>query len=370
MIKAVAAATIAVALTVAGFHADAPEHADLGGLRIDQLQYIETHNSYHLAPDATMLLYLMSSGYSDGPDWPGKRLARAVDYSDLPLETQLDLGLRAFELDVYDDPAGGRFTEPRIFRSLRALKLPPDAPWDPQGKMRAPGFKTLHKEDYDPRSTCPVFRDCLREIAAWSARHRDHVPILVMLETKGAAPGRDCPGLCRDGWLRLEAEISAVFGADRLVRPADTAAGWPLIDAVRGKVMFFLLDEDSAAQSYREAARLGGLSILFTGERPGKTAALVRDRGRWAILPRPDDRRIAQAQGAGMLVYTRGDADTEQARSNDTARRDQALASGATIVSTDYPIPDRRFSDYSVRFADGGYVRCNPVTARESCRDR
>lgn len=355
------------ALPLSASVAPPPEHADLGRLRLDQVQYVETHNSYHLAPDPAMLLYLLSSGYSDGPDWPGKRLARATAYSNLPLTTQLELGIRAFELDVHDDPAGGRFAKPEIFRELAARRLPAAAPWDPQGRMREPGFKTLHKSAYDPRSTCPLFEDCLREIAAWSARHRDHMPILVMIETKGGTPGTDCKGLCRDGWLRLEGEISRVFAPDAIVRPAETAAGWPTIDVARGKVMFLLLDEDDAAESYREAARGGGLSILFAGERPGKGRSLKTDRGRWAILPNPEDARIAVAQRVGMLSYTRADADTEEARSGDTRRRDAAMARGATIVSTDYPFPDRRLSNYSVRFGEGGYVRCNPVTAGKLC---
>ena len=41
---------------------------------------------------------------------------------------------------------------------------------------------------------------------------------------------------------------------------------------------------------------------------------------------------------------------------------DKALASGAQYVSTDYARPDRRFSDYSVRFPDGQVARSNPVS--------
>ncbi|KPL68678.1 hypothetical protein SZ64_11570 [Erythrobacter sp. SG61-1L] len=366
-IAAFAAAILLSGTTLGSGPEPSREHAKLGALRLDQVQYIETHNSYHIAPDSTMLLYLMSSGYSDGPEWPGQALARAIAYSNLPLETQLQLGLRAFELDLYDDPQGGRFAEPGIFAALRRHGLAPDAPWDAKGTMGQPGFKVFHKEAYDPRSTCPLFRECLREIANWSDRHRDHVPILIMLEIKGGTPGRQCPILCKDGWTRLEAEISSTFGPDRLIRSSDVAAGWPTIDRSRGKVMFFLLDEDRVAASYRVAAASSNLSLLLAGERPGEGAPLPVERERWAILPDPADPRIATAQGAGMLTYTRADTDTAEARADDVSRRDRALASGATIVSTDYPLPDRRFSDYMVRFADGSYLRCNPVTAKGHC---
>jgi len=364
--KALLTISMASALTQAA--AQRPEHAELGSLRLDQVQYIQTHNSYHLAPDSTMVLYLLSSGYRDGPDWSGKRLARATAYSNLPLETQLELGIRAFELDVYDDPQGGRFGEPAIFRALAERRLPPAAPWDPEGAMKRPGFKTIHKEHYDPRSTCPVFKDCLREIAQWSARHPDHVPIFVMIETKDGVSDAACPGLCADGWTRLAGEITAIIPRDAILRPADIGSGWPTIDAARGKILFFLLDEDDAAESYRKAATVTGLSLLFTGERPTKKEALPTHRGRWAILPKPGDARIADATRAGMLSYTRADSNTEEARTADYSRRDRAFASGASIISTDFPIPDRRYSNYAVRFSGGAYVRCNPISAKELCR--
>ena len=43
-------------------------------------------------------------------------------------------------------------------------------------------------------------------------------------------------------------------------------------------------------------------------------------------------------------------------------QRDKALASGAQYVSTDYHEPDRRFSDYSVRFPGGQVARSNPMS--------
>ena len=40
----------------------------------------------------------------------------------------------------------------------------------------------------------------------------------------------------------------------------------------------------------------------------------------------------------GYLIRARTDADTKQARSNDTTLRDAMLASGAQLLSTDYPV--------------------------------
>jgi len=70
---------------------------------------------------------------------------------------------------------------------------------------------------------------------------------------------------------------------------------------------------------------------------------------------------IQELVGNGFLVRTRADADTAEARTNDPRRREQALASGAQFVSTDYPAPDLRFSCYSVRLPGGVIARINPV---------
>ena len=62
------------------------------------------------------------------------------------------------------------------------------------------------------------------------------------------------------------------------------------------------------------------------------------------------------------MVRTRADSDTREARKNDTTRRDKALSSGAQFISTDYPEPNKKFSDYSVQFTDKKIYRNNPIT--------
>jgi len=78
--------------------------------------------------------------------------------------------------------------------------------------------------------------------------------------------------------------------------------------------------------------------------------------------------RIRKAVAAGFIVRTRADADTLEARRNDTRRRDAALASGAQFVSTDYFWPESRLgNDYQVRLPGGALVQCNPVRAPHRC---
>ena len=64
---------------------------------------------------------------------------------------------------------------------------------------------------------------------------------------------------------------------------------------------------------------------------------------------------------AGFLVRTRADADTAEARKNDPKRRDKAFASGAQMVSTDFPVAVPAVSTYSVQLPGGAAYRINPV---------
>ena len=84
--------------------------------------------------------------------------------------------------------------------------------------------------------------------------------------------------------------------------------------------------------------------------------------------PLGDQARIARAVAAGYLVRTRADADTREARSGDTRRREAAFRSGAQYVSTDYPWPDQRWGDYRVTFPSSApYARLNPADGNPQC---
>ena len=83
--------------------------------------------------------------------------------------------------------------------------------------------------------------------------------------------------------------------------------------------------------------------------------------------PIKDASRIREAVETGLIVRTRADADTLEARERKTERRESALRSGAQYVSTDYMKPDPRFSKYSVSLPDGVTTVCNPVRAKRRC---
>jgi Phosphoinositide phospholipase C, Ca2+-dependent len=68
------------------------------------------------------------------------------------------------------------------------------------------------------------------------------------------------------------------------------------------------------------------------------------------------------------LIRSRTDGDTVQARSGDVKQRDAAMASGAQILSTDYPFNEKAsWSGYSVSFPKGEIARCNPLLNLPNC---
>ena len=105
-----------------------------------------------------------------------------------PLTEQLELGLRSFELDLFEDPEGGRYGAPA---AQALLELDPIDP-----AMQEPGFKVFHIQEVDYRSTCLTFVACLTELEAWSEDHPDHLPLVIHLEAKdGDDPRSAGPGL-------------------------------------------------------------------------------------------------------------------------------------------------------------------------------
>ena len=84
--------------------------------------------------------------------------------------------------------------------------------------------------------------------------------------------------------------------------------------------------------------------------------------------PVADFALIQQRVAAGFIVRTRADADTREARTGDTSRREKAFASGAQYVTTDYIWPDERFgTGFTVKLPGDAAARCNPVNTPAGC---
>ncbi len=305
-----------------------------GGIRLNQLQALGTHNSYHTYPPPPI----------DG--------VASLQYFQDPLDVQLESqGVRQFELDVNvsNDAAGH--------------------------------FEVFHVQGIDTGTTCFAFTDCLNTIKTWSQANPAHLPIAIQLELKNndfnlPVPNRNFVASDLD---RLDATIRSIFSEDQMFTPDDlrgsrtsladavTQDGWPEIDAVRGQVMF-LMDNGGTFRSWYRDGNVGLAGrVLFTNASPGADDAAFIKRNN----PTGDFADIQSLIAAGYVVRTRSDADTIEARINDTAPREAAFASGATWVSSDFVVPGRAFdlfgTSFLVQIPGGTPARCNPVNAPSWC---
>lgn len=343
-------------------------------VRLNQVQVLGTHNSYHVQGGPSLFSLLRAFD---------EELAKSLEYTHAPLPQQFGAqGIRQIELDVFADPDGGLYSTPAGQRIVRQFGLPPDAPYDPTGIMRRPGFKVLHVQDIDFRSRCLTLVLCLRSIRSWSDAHPRHLPVMVLIEAKDD-PIPD-PGfgfvvprpIGRPELDALDREIRSVFGRRDLITPDDVRGrratleqavltdGWPTLGKARGRVLFALDNEGEERDFYVAGHPSLQGRVLFTSSPPGQPeAAFVKLND-----PIVDQARIRDVVRRGYVVRTRADADTVQARTGDTRMRQAALGSGAQWVSTDYPVPDPRFgTGYSVAIPGGAPGRCNPVSATRDC---
>lgn len=335
---------------------------------LDEIQVVASHNGYHLEGEEALLQAITAALPT---------LTPTIEYSHPTLTEQLDLGLRSMELDVFEDPDGGRYATPKA-QALLGLE-----PIDPV--MSEPGFKVFHIQEVDYRSTCLTFVRCLEELEAWSDAHPTHLPIVVQMEAKDGVI--DDPldlGFVQpipastDTFVTLEEEILSVLDEDQLVTVAEVQGehdtvraaiedeGWPDIDDLRGRFVFTLDDSGAKRDLYRTLHPDTRDRLIFVSAEPPE------DDAAFTVINDPigDGDRITQLVEQGYLVRTRADADTIEARAGDTSRREAAFATGAQLVSTDYEREDPRFPGFVTTLPSGGpAARCNPVNAPDDCTD-
>lgn len=335
--------------------------AAVDALPMNAIQAVGTHNSYKLAISENEMALLRSAN---------PKQADALDYAHRPLAEQLDDGARQLELDLAYDPQGGLYADP-VFRKL--VKDP--TPYD-LTPLRGPGLKVLHAQDVDYRSVCPLFAECLRQVRTWSRAHPDHAPLLILLNLKegpvGIPGGVAAPVFDAAAMDAIDAEIRSVFPDEALITPdrvqgrhpslrsAVAAGAWPTLGRARGKVMFACDCPPDQVARYRGGRKVLEGRVAFVNVEESSSAA------GYITLNEPVEQqaRIAAALKAGLIVRTRADADTAEARAGDRTRQVAAFASGAQYVSTDYMRPDPRFPAYGARLPDGVTVRRSPVAPR------
>jgi hypothetical protein len=301
------------------------------GLRLNQIQVVGTHNSYHLRPPAAMLKAAIAQ----------RKEAKEWDYSRQPLDQQLDQGVRSFELDLH---------------------LSADTGW-----------QVLHVPIFDPGTTVPTFVEALRVVRTWSAAHPRHVPISLLLELKeeGFQLSRSFRRPQASDVARLDEDIRGVFAPGGVLTPDDVRGshqtlweavhsdGWPTLTKAAGKVLFILHEKGQNREAYLDGhPSLEGRAMFVESdlEQP-HSAVLVRNN--------PTDPEIDALARAGYLIRTRVDSQGDVR----TARRERALAGGAHILTTDYPCGEIE-AERAFALPERAPARVNPVTGPENLRGK
>src|SRR4051812_46656888 len=210
-------------------------------VRLNDVQVVGSHNSYHVEPAGPEKALRAGSGLIN---------ETTLEYSFAPLAWQLDRDdVRQLELDLWDDPRGGLYAAPK----LRA----PAGGGPYAAAMSQPGIKVLHVQDYDYRTSCLTFVACLREVRRWSEANPGHVPVAILLELKDAPLPPQIPAAVPEPWTAarmgaIDREIRSVFRRREVIAPDDVRGerrtleaavlqdGWPTLAESRGKVLFLM----------------------------------------------------------------------------------------------------------------------------------
>ncbi|MBX9789095.1 MAG: phosphatidylinositol-specific phospholipase C1-like protein [Pirellulales bacterium] len=309
--------------------AEPADAAPIAALRLNQIQVVGTHNSYHVRPPAAMLKTAIAVR-KDAKEW---------DYTRQPLDQQLDQGIRSFELDLHASDSG---------------------------------WQVMHVPIFDPGTTVATFRDALQVIAAWSQKHPRHVPVSLLLELKEEGfqlNRRRFRQPTAQDIERLDEEIRDVLSDERLLVPDDVrgqhatlfaavaAGAWPTLADAAGQVFVILHETGANRDAYLAGHPALEGRAMFVESDPGAPHAAV------LIRNNPTDPQIAELARQGYLVRTRVDSQGDW----DAARRDAGLASGAHVLTTDYP-PGEIAAERAFAFKELAPARVNPVTGPENVR--
>lgn len=321
-------------------------------LSINGVQVWGTHNSCHIAPDRPVLQLLKLFSKEAG----------TLDYNHRPLYEQLDkYDIRQVELDIYADSEGGLFSK-RLGHLLCGKKFNTGIV-----ELEEPGFKVLHIPHIDYNTTVHRFKDALKDLKRWSDNNPGHLPVMVLLDIKGALPletlSLPLQGMIKAALfllrllridirlpqeitkkelLELEEEVLAVFNKETLITPDEVRGsykiledavlekGWPTVKEGRNRFLFCIDNDNEIPEFYlKDNPSLEG-RLFFTNSLPGReSAAFCRIND-----PRGANKElINEYVKTGYLVRTRADEDLVK----DEMRRRDALESGANFVSTDFP---------------------------------
>lgn len=297
------------------------------GVKYNDVSFVATHNSYQTAcTSAYKKLYgnlsTVTFGLVDD---------EITEFNSDTLTEQFNLGIRSIELDVETIVDNGKVS-----------------------------FVCSHSPVIDMTSNCYNFELALKEIKMWSDANPNHIPVTIIIEPKKVfIPDIGMRYFNLQYVNALDNMLRDVLG-DTLITPSDMMGehsslkemretdDWMTLSETNGHVIV-LLHDTTVTEKYIAQDESIKSQAMFPMLR-------YKDRDKsyasFLLVNKPDD---AVKYGSELLeknLIFRTQVDEYGSHTDE--KRANAFASGAQILSTDYPVKNDMTSiDYFVSFEDG-----------------
>ena len=351
---------------------------DESNIKLNQLQFIASHNSYKLNLDKS--IYKLAKSIEKV--FHNNFGIEVLDYEHLHPEIQMsDYDIRGLEIDVHPDSYGNTFYDHKIFLFANPMKDKHSY----SEELKKPGFKVLHVKDLDFETHYPTFKKALSSIKNWSENHPNHLPLFINVEFADATdsvsyyiknfhfikPTEEAtPKLALD----LDNEVRDIFGENlnniitpqRLLNMTNAKNFreftqknlWPTVKNFRGKIFFIL--EGKVEPFYKENEMQKIMFVYYNNEITDNSLFILKNN------PLYNFDTIRDLVSKNYFVRTRSDENTTEARTGNYDKYLSAISSGAQLISTDYYKSDYRagtpgWTDYKVCFGKNINIRLNPV---------
>lgn len=298
------------------------ESAIASGVKINELVYLTTHNSYKQGvSDATAIYYHYFRAIDIG---------KSRDYACDDLTQQFNTGIRGLELDIVK------------YKTSDGFRL-----------------ETYHDYYMETNSTAIDFGLALQEIKMWSDYNAGHLPLIIVIEPKQVETTDEIEKMDVEGLRTLNAMLSDSFG-DSLITYSDMLGEYEDFEALReangymtiadalGKVIFILHEYDDI-KDYLEFDKeeMTLLPLLrYATIKSGnynKVTCIAQDN----TFEQPE--KAAELVAMNYIVRTRLDAYPKY--DYDIVAR---LNTNSNLLSTDYPPSVEHSYEYTATISSGG----------------
>ena len=302
------------------------------GLKFNELSFVATHNSYQTrAADSYCEIFDNLSALTFG-----LVNEKTGEFCSQTLTEQFNCGIRSIELDI-----------------------------EPVEDGEVVSFTCMHMPYLDSGTTCYDLALALKEIKMWSDYNPNHLPITIIIEPKRVfVPMENMKFMNIDYALALDEMLRDVLG-DKLFEPADMlrdydsfaemrfADDWCEVKDMLGKVVV-LLHDTGVTQKYIDRDETIKTQAMFPMLRYDDKDLPYAS---FILINAPEQALETSGEITeeyNLIVRTQVDTFTSVSQEN----RENAILSGAQILSTDYPVrSDLTDGDYCVSFENNKTVR-------------